>query len=57
LYFLAPDFVREFMAKLEGTVGIVLIYVLILISGGLLGSYLSGASGAIISFFELITGQ
>ena len=57
LYFLAPDFIREFMMKLEGTVGIILIYVLILVSGGLLGRYLSGASNGIIAFFELITGQ
>ena len=57
LYFLAPDFVREFMLKLEGTAGMIVIYVLIFISGGLLGSYMSGASNLILDFFKLITGQ
>jgi Zn-dependent protease len=57
LYFLAPDFIREFMQKLEGTMGIVVIYVLILVSGGLLGRYMSGASEGIINFFYLVTGQ
>lgn len=57
LYFLAPDFIREWMAKLEGPTGFIVIYVLIFISGGLLGSYISGASSAIFDFFRLITGQ
>ena len=57
LYFLAPDFVREFMVKLEGVTGMIVIYALIFISGGLLGSYMNGASNAILDFFRLITGQ
>jgi len=57
LYFLAPDFIREWMAKLEGPTGFIVIYVLIFISGGLLGNYISGASSAIFDFFRLITGQ
>jgi Zn-dependent protease len=57
LYFLAPDFVREWMVKLEGTTGMIVIYVLILVSGGLLGRYMFGASGVILDFFRLITGQ
>ena len=57
LYFLAPDFVREFMVKLEGVTGMIVIYALIFISGGLLGSYMNGASNAILDFFRLITGR
>ena len=57
LYFLAPDFVREFMVRLEGVTGMIVIYALIFISGGLLGSYMNGASNAILDFFRLITGQ
>ena len=57
LYFLAPDFVREWMVKLEGTTGMIVIYILILVSGGLLGRYMFGASGVILDFFRLITGQ
>ena len=57
LYFLAPDFIREWMAKLEGPTGFIVIYVLIFISGGLLGNYIGGASSAIFDFFRLITGQ
>lgn len=57
LYFLAPDFIREFMMKLEGTAGFIVIYVLILVSGGLLGGYMNWASNHILDFFTLITGQ
>lgn len=57
LYFLAPDFIREGMKKLEGPTGFIVIYVLIMLAGGLLGRYMSGASSAILDFFRLITGQ
>ncbi len=57
LYFLAPDFIREWMKKLEGSTGFIVIYALIFVSGSLLGRYIMGASEGILDFFRLITGQ
>lgn len=53
LYALAPDFVRDFMKKIE-SFGFIVIYLLILVGGTILSKYMSGASSAIISFFEMI---
>lgn len=56
LYVLMPDAVRRAMDKMEG-VGIYIIYVLILVGGGIFSAYMSGAIQWIISGFYWIIGK
>ncbi len=55
LYAFAPDFVRDFMKRIEAY-GFIIIYLLILVGGTVLSKYMSGAMEAILNFFETITG-
>lgn len=55
LYALAPDFVKDLMETIE-KYGVFVIYVLILVCGGLFSNYMSTASGAIIDLFCWIVG-
>ena len=56
LYAIAPDGVRDFMDRLE-RVGIYIIYMLILIGGGVFSSVMSGALSGILSGFYWIIGK
>ena len=55
LYAFAPDFVRDFMKRIEAY-GFIIIYLLILVGGTVLSKYMSGAMDAILNFFEMVTG-
>ena len=55
LYAFAPDFVRDFMKKIEAY-GFIIIYLLILVGSTVLSKYMSGAMDAILNFFEMVTG-
>ena len=55
LYAFAPDFVRDFMKRIEAY-GFIIIYLLILVGGTVLSKYMSGAMEAILNFFEMVTG-
>ena len=56
LYTLMPDGVREFMNKME-RVGIYIIYMLILVGGGVFSSVMTGAMNWIIEGFYWIIGK
>ena len=56
LYVLMPDGVREFMNKME-RVGIYIIYMLILVGGGVFSSVMTGAMNWIIEGFYWIIGK
>lgn len=56
LYALMPDGVREFMNKME-RVGIYIIYMLILVGGGVFSSVMTGAMNWIIEGFYWIIGK
>ena len=53
LYAIMPDFVREFMEKIE-RVGIIVVFVLIMIFGTALSNFMVGAMEWILSVFEWI---
>ena len=55
LYALAPDFIKDLMETIE-RYGIIVIYALILICGGLFSAYMTAARGAIIDLFCWIVG-
>ena len=55
LYALAPDFVRNFMRAMEG-VGVIVIYCLLLLCGGLFSNYMSMAMNGIWQFFCFLVG-
>ena len=55
LYAFAPDFVCDFMKRIEAY-GFIIIYLLILVGGTILSKYMSGAMDAILNFFEMVTG-
>ena len=55
LYALMPDGVREFMDKIE-PIGIYIIYILILIGGGVFSSVMAGAMNGILQGFYWIIG-
>lgn len=56
LYVLMPDGVREFMDKME-KFGIYIIYILILVGGGVFSSVMTGAIQGIIDGFYWIIGK
>lgn len=56
LYVLMPDGVREFMDKME-KFGIYIIYILILVGGGVFSSVMTGAIQGIIDEFYWIIGK
>ena len=56
LYVLMPDGVREFMDKME-KFGIYIIYILILVGGGVFSSVMTGAIQGIIDVFYWIIGK
>lgn len=56
LYALMPDGVREFMNKME-TFGIYIIYILIVVGGGLFSSYIGGAINWLLNGFYWIIGR
>ena len=56
LYALMPDGVREFMDKME-KFGIYIIYILILVGGGVFSSVMTGAIQGIIDGFYWIIGK
>ncbi len=56
LYALMPDGVREFMNKME-TFGIYIIYILIVVGGGLFSSYIGGAINWLLNGFYWIMGR
>lgn len=55
LYALAPDFMKEVMHAME-RYGVIIIYVLLLVCGGLFSNYLLGAMNGILQFFYWIVG-
>ncbi|MBQ6605871.1 site-2 protease family protein [Candidatus Saccharibacteria bacterium] len=56
LYALAPDGVRELMKKLEGVVGIIVVYILIFFFGSVFYGLMTGAMNGILQFFYWIVG-
>ncbi|MBR3131779.1 site-2 protease family protein [Candidatus Saccharibacteria bacterium] len=56
LYALMPDGVRELMTKME-PVGIYIVYVLILVGGGIFSSIMLGAMNGIVQGFYWIIGK
>ena len=56
VYVLMPDGVREFMEKME-TVGIYIIYILILVGGGVFSTVMTGAMNGILDGFYWIIGK
>ena len=55
LYAIAPDSVRRIMDSME-VYGIILVYILILIFGEFLSSYMIGAMNGILDFFYMLVG-
>lgn len=53
LYALAPEFVRTGMRFIE-QFGVMLVFILVLVAGSLLGSYMSAATGFFIDVFSFI---
>ena len=56
LYALMPDCVRDFMSRIE-SIGIYIVYILILVGGGMFSSVMMGAMNGIIQGFYWIIGQ
>ena len=57
LYAIAPDGIRGLMTKLEGPIGIMLVYVLILFFGGFFYGVMNNATNGILNFFYWIIGK
>ncbi len=55
LYAFMPDMVREWMEKME-KVGLVIVYVLILVGGGVFSAVMTGAVSGILDVFYWIVG-
>lgn len=55
LYALAPDFVKSLMNALEHY-GIIIIYLMLLLCGGLFSNYMLGAMNGILNFFYMLVG-
>lgn len=55
MYALAPDFVRRGMDVIE-RYGLIFVFMLVMLSGSLLGSYMSGSINGIIGIFSAIFG-
>ena len=56
LYLVAPDGVRKLMEQMERSVGIILVFVLVMIFGTALAQLMNGAIVAIMKFFYLLVG-
>ena len=56
LYAIAPDSVREVMTRIEGTMGIMLIYLVVFLFGTGLSSVTSTVISGILNFFCLVFG-
>ena len=56
LYVIAPDKVREVMQKIEATVGVWLVFGLILVFSSALSKLMTGAITGILEFFLMIVG-
>jgi len=56
LYAIAPDGVRSVMERLEGTVGIAIVFALILLMGKVIPDITSWMTQGIINFFDLLVG-
>lgn len=57
LYAIAPDPVRDFMEKMEGGLGITVVFMLILIFGTAFSKITVGAISGILDFFYLLVGR
>ncbi len=53
LYAIMPDFIREFMVKMEQW-GMMVVLIMVMVFGTALSSYMVGATEAILHFFEWI---
>lgn len=56
LYAIAPDGAREVMERLESTLGVWLIFILIVIAGSVLPQFLSNVISEILKFFYFLVG-
>ena len=56
LYVLMPDGVRSFMERIE-SLGIFIVYVLIVLGGGVFSSYMTGAMNGILFVFYWLVGM
>ena len=56
LYAIAPDFLREFLTRIE-SYGIVIVYIMILLFGEVFSSLMTGGMQGIINFFYLLVGR
>lgn len=56
LYAISPDFIREFLMKIE-SFGVILVYILILLFGNLFSSFMLGSMTGILNFFYLLVEQ
>lgn len=56
LYAIAPDGVRNVMEKMEGVVGITIVFVLVMVFGTALSKYTVGAMNGIWDFFCFLVG-
>lgn len=57
LYAIAPDVIRDFLTKIESSLGVFLILVLIYIFGNYLSIFTSNIMVAILKFFYFIVGR
>ena len=57
LYAIAPDVIRDFLTKIESSLGVFLILVLIYIFGNYLSIFTSNIMVAILKFFYFIVGK
>lgn len=57
LYAIAPDGIREFMSKIESSLGVWLIYGLMFIFGGVFSTIISGGVHGVLNFFYWIIGR
>lgn len=56
IYALAPDFIRRGMAAMEGPMGIMFVFMIVMLAGSVVWAIMSSSIGAIIHVFEVIFG-
>ena len=56
LYAIAPDGIRDLMEKMESTLGMIIVFVMVYFCSSLLSDYLVGAIGAILNLFYALVG-
>lgn len=56
LYAIAPDGVRRVMEQMEGTLGLMVVLILVMVFSTALSKMMSGAMNGILEFFQMLVG-